>query len=290
MAASQVEGSARSAPVSAAPRARRASASPAMPPKAMRASAIAPPSSVRRKAPSHRGDVLVEALGDLVARKIWLGRSFGTVTAGDELARLAVLLAVVDEELLERQRSRVLALAQLQRRVRARSAPAACRRSASRWRCCRRRCRWPAPASSRGGAAARRDRGRSAVSDCGAPRRRWRRRRWSIESPVSAMPVRSPRAAEMDDLRQVAQLLGDPQADIGRAGDQHRVGMARHRARRGSRRWPVRQRMTSSSPMKTSLPSARMSSDLAVLAAARSVGIARQFRRRRSIAASTIGR
>ena len=81
----------------------------------------------------------VEALGDLVAAEAVLGRNFGTRTSAHELARPAVLLAVVDEVVLQRQRARAGRRAAARASRRARSAPAAGRRSASRSRCCRRR-------------------------------------------------------------------------------------------------------------------------------------------------------
>ncbi len=48
-------------------------------------------------------------------------------------------------------------------------------------------------------------------------------------APSAASPIAiEPRdAAEPDHALQVAQLLGDPQADVGRAADQGRVGKAR---------------------------------------------------------------
>jgi hypothetical protein len=42
---------------------------------------------------------------------------------------------------------------------------------------------------------------------------------------VSSIPSRPGDASEPDNLRQVAQFLGDPQADIGRAGNERRVRM-----------------------------------------------------------------
>src|SRR5699024_5066660 len=48
------------------------------------------------------GYVLVESLGQLVAAKVLVGAQFRDVYALDELARLAVLLAVIDMQILER--------------------------------------------------------------------------------------------------------------------------------------------------------------------------------------------
>ena len=75
----------------------------AMPPKAMRASATRPPSSAQLERRHHGRDVLVEALGDLVGAVARAGRGPGHGDALDELAGPAVLLAVGDEEVLERQ-------------------------------------------------------------------------------------------------------------------------------------------------------------------------------------------
>ena len=64
-----------------------------------------------------RRDVLVETLGHLVAAEDVAGIELWDEKAGDELARRAVLLAVVDEELLDRHGADALALAQLQGRA-----------------------------------------------------------------------------------------------------------------------------------------------------------------------------
>ena len=63
------------------------------------------------------GDVLIEALGDLVAAEDLVGLEARHVDTGHELARRQVLLAVVDEEVLERHRPRRLAPAQVQCRT-----------------------------------------------------------------------------------------------------------------------------------------------------------------------------
>ena len=63
------------------------------------------------------GDVLIEALGDLVAAEDLVGLEARHVDTGHELARRQVLLAVVDEEVLEWHRPRRLAPAQVQCRT-----------------------------------------------------------------------------------------------------------------------------------------------------------------------------
>ena len=81
----------------------RASGVAAMPPKASRAAATrsaVEPQSERRH---HRRDVLVEPLADLVGAVARARRRLRHDDPLDELARPAVLLAVGDEEVLERQ-------------------------------------------------------------------------------------------------------------------------------------------------------------------------------------------
>ena len=101
-----------------------------------------------------RGDVLVAPLGDLVDGELRCPWPAPARHRLDEFARLAVLLAIGDEEVLQRDRPPLLALAQRQPARRARSAAAACRRSASRWRCCRRSFPCCAPARRRCGRTA----------------------------------------------------------------------------------------------------------------------------------------
>src|ERR1700731_3746702 len=61
----------------------------------------------------HGGDILVEPLADLEGPEESGGRKFWDDQAPHEFASLAILFAVADEELLERQRAYPLALAQL---------------------------------------------------------------------------------------------------------------------------------------------------------------------------------
>ena len=88
-------------PISAASTCAARFGMPAMPPKAMRAAVTLPSSTVIVEAAAERRNVLVEALGQLVAAQpVRLARDLDRL---DEFAGLAVLLAVVEEELLERR-------------------------------------------------------------------------------------------------------------------------------------------------------------------------------------------
>ena len=134
----------------------------AMPPKATRASLIRPPSIFRQNAREHGGNVFVEALADLVGAEMRRPRaSFGTRSRRTNSPGRAVLLAIGEEEVFQRQGAHLARRAAAPPWRPARSAPARDRRSASRWRCCRRPCRWRAPAWSRTAAAIRRGRDRS---------------------------------------------------------------------------------------------------------------------------------
>src|SRR6185369_5429197 len=59
------------------------------------------------------GDILVEALGDLVAAENLAHSELRDVHLPDQFARLAVLLAVIDKEILELQPARCRAIAEL---------------------------------------------------------------------------------------------------------------------------------------------------------------------------------
>ena len=202
--------------------------------------------------------------------------------------RLAVLLAVVDEEVLDRDRRAPACPCAARSSRRGRSAPAACRRSASRWRRCRRGCRL--------------------ARTCFEPSRRSSSPRSGSIAPKIGLDLGIGRAcadqqlvagivdvveaagpADQDDLRQVAHLLGDPQPDIGRPGDDRGVGMALVEGGEAVERTPGAAKKRSSSPTKTSSLSARKESSPAVspeLTAKRS----RRGFAQASIAASTIGR
>ncbi len=74
-----------------------------MPPKATRA--LGDPRAIELEAErgKHRRNVLVEALGDLVGAEVRGLRKFRHQEPAHEFARLAVLLAVIEEEVLQRQ-------------------------------------------------------------------------------------------------------------------------------------------------------------------------------------------
>ena len=135
------------------------------------------PRTIRKRNAPRRAEMSwSKALRDLVAAEVFALAEPGHPDAGEDLARRAVLAAVVEEEVLKGQPSTGVAVTQLdggaerdqhRRRIADRGAvgdvPG-------------RRCRRRAPASSRGGAASppRRGRGRGALL---RPRRRSRRRR-----------------------------------------------------------------------------------------------------------------
>ena len=107
----------------------RSRAGRAAPPRRRRRAWASPPCRRRRAAPRrpcppssrsgrrpHRRDVLVEALADLVGAEARArAPACGTRDALDELARAPVLLAVGDEEVLERQRAALVAAPQHER-------------------------------------------------------------------------------------------------------------------------------------------------------------------------------
>ena len=116
-AASQPLWSASRRPSSAASVAAARFGVAAMPPKATRACGDAARLDGEPEGAQQAGNVLVEALGDLVAAEDLPGREARHVDPGHELARSPVLLAVVDEEVLERHGPRRIEPAQVQCRA-----------------------------------------------------------------------------------------------------------------------------------------------------------------------------
>ncbi len=142
-----------------------------------------------------------------------------------ELAGLEPVLHVVGVEVGQRQAARAARRGAAAAARRARSAPARCRRSASRWRRCR-------PSCPRGGSAARRSaatlRSARAALRQRAPRRprATRRRRCAARRRAPSMRLQLGHFADVDDVAQIAELLVDPQADVGGAGEQPRLRCA----------------------------------------------------------------
>ena len=133
---------------------------------------------------------------------------------------------------------------------------------------------------------------------------RWQRDRaarsaWVAPAPIvkrcslSIDLIESCDAAEPDDLSIGAQALGDPEADIGRAGDERRVGMRGIEIAPASPRSPAPRRSGPSSPTKTSssliCSRSRRRPAVADRLAPRK-GVGRGSAAQASSAASTIGR
>ena len=160
-----------------------------------------------------------EALGDL-ARTCQPGCGTGTVSPARTRPAEAVL-HVVDVEVAQRSCARAGLGAARSARP-APSAPAASRRSASRWRRCRPSCR-------RCGSAARRS---AATRPSSAARRGERAQASSSDAPAPMCSAPSPHldALELGDLAECRSACrgragpGDPQAHVGRAGEDLRVG------------------------------------------------------------------
>ena len=200
----------------------------------------------------HGRNVLVEALGDLVAAEMLAGRASGCATMRTNSPGCAILLAVVDEEVLERHRARLVAALQSERRA---------ERDQRRRQVADRRAIGDVAADRAGrahllaeqsGAAARRDRGSIAARYGSAVGVRSPSRRGSplVRDPRSRS--RPAHAAEVDDLRQLAQLLGDPQPDVGRARDDAWHPDWRSRARRAPSMLAGAAKKRSRVPMKMS--------------------------------------
>ena len=244
-------------PMSACSAAAARCGMPAMPPKARRAAAIAPSSTVSLKAPMTAEMSSSNRLVTLKQRK-W---SLAPGLRDDDSRRtnspgLAVLLAVGDEELLQRQRA---AASPLRSSTVAPSAISAGGEVADR------RAVGDVAADRAGGAHLHGAEPAHEFAEVGIERRQGgmargvaRPSRRAESAPSASTIASSPATRPSQMISAVAQLLGDPQADIGRARDERRVGMVRDRARRATHRSRARRRSASSSPTKRSSSSASL--------------------------------
>ena len=174
------------------------------------------------EATAQRRDVAVEALADLVRTHLPLERGQRDDQALHELARLQPVLHVVDVEVLQRHATHALALAQLDLRV---------ERHQHRRRIADRRAVGDVAAHRARMADRRR---RKAQPDIGERRRALRQRapggferstRADVERTVElGHGLHIGHVADVDDVAQVAKLLVDPEPDVGRAGEQLRLG------------------------------------------------------------------
>ncbi len=175
--------------------------------------------------PQDRRDVLVEALGNLVAPERFAGRQLGHADGAHEFARLAPLAAIGDEEVFQGKLADRRAALEHERRAERDQGRGhvADRRAvgdvaAERADIAHLLAGEPAQQFAEIGIDRSEIRRGGGVGRGGTERHRLRAIRDGVEALGPSQP---------DDPAEVAHLLGDPQADIGRAGDQYGIGILR---------------------------------------------------------------